>query len=519
MSDLTVTPSLLAIGDVARQRRRQRFQDRFLFAGFGVFTLITALIAHTSFKTGFSLAFLALMLSCLAAVVRPVIGVHLIIFWSLIGDIQTMEWWPMTKNMSSRESMFFVSDGFSITPLEVLLGITFVSLLLRVVIDRSWHFRKGGMLVPVLAFGTMVMVGFGLGFLRGGNRTVAIMEARPLVYIVVLYVLISTLFTTRNHYRIAFALALLAISIQSIFALKYWRSLTALERELREGLNEHTAAVGMNILFLGLIGIIMFKGTRWKKWVLVAMLPTVLYAYLLSQRRAAMIALFAGVIVLLGVLYYRDRRLFWRFTPTALVLGALYVAATWNLQGPAGLPATAVKTVFFPGQLPASDQASDLYREVEAYNLWFTIRSSPLTGFGFGHRFLVIRRLPDISFFQFWQYLPHNSILWIWIKMGYLGFVAMLYMFGRVVLLGARSVIRIRSADDAVMVTAAIGYVVMFVVFAYVDIGWDVRPAILLALSFALCADFRSAHESSPAPADDTIEPARAAEQREMVPA
>lgn len=412
----------------------------------------------------------------------------------------------MTKNMSSRESMFFVNDSLSVTPLEVVMGVTLGSLLLRVVVDEGWRFRRGGMTTPILLFGATVFLGLAYGILRGGNRTVAIMEVRPLVYLVVLYVLISTLFTTRAHYRVAFALALIAISIQSIFALRYWRSLTPLEREVREGLNEHTAAVGMNLVFLSLVGLIMFKGSRAKKWALVAMLPTVLYAYLLSQRRAAMIALFAGGIVLVGVLYHRNRRLFWRFTPTVLVLGALYVVATWNLQGPAGLPATAVKTVFFPGQLPLADQRSNLYREIEAYNLWFTIRSSPITGFGFGHQFLVIRRMPDISFFQFWQYLPHNSILWIWIKTGYFGFVAMLFMFARGIQLGARSVVRIRSADDAVLVTSAIAYALMFVVFAYVDIGWDVRPAILLALSFSLCADFTSARESSlgPPPAPDT---------------
>ena len=48
--------------------------------------------------------------------------------------------------------------------------------------------------------------------------------------------------------------------------------------------------------------------------------------------------------------------------------------------------------------------------------------------------------MPDISFFEFWEYIPHNNVLWIWIKIGFFGFVAMLFMFGRGVQLGARSV-------------------------------------------------------------------------------
>ena len=93
--------------------------------------------------------------------------------------------------------------------------------------------------------------------------------------------------------------------------------------------------------------------------------------------------------------------------------------------GSLGLPGTAVKTVLFPDQLGEADRSSDLYRQIEAFDLWFTIRAES------DHR----RRLrpassssrsplPDISFFEFWEYIPHNAVLWIWVKMGFFGFVA-----------------------------------------------------------------------------------------------
>ena len=84
-----------------------------------------------------------------------------------------------------------------------------------------------------------------------------------------------------------------------------------------------------------------------------------------------------------------------------------------------------------PEQLGDADRASDVYRIIENINVHATIRSAPVTGLGFGQPFLRPLSLPDISRFEFNAYLPHNSFLWIWIKTGFIGFAAMLYVMGR----------------------------------------------------------------------------------------
>ena len=103
--------------------------------------------------------------------------------------------------------------------------------------------------------------------------------------------------------------------------------------------------------------------------------------------------------------------------------------------------------------------------------------------------------MPDISFFEFWEYIPHNNVLWIWIKLGFLGFAATLFMFGRAVQLGARSIALVRTNDHVAFVAVGLTYVVMFLVFAYVDIAWDPRSTVMLGLAMALCADFVQAHD------------------------
>ncbi len=221
----------------------------------------------------------------------------------------------------------------------------------------------------------------------------------------------------------------------------------------------------------------------------------VAWAYILSQRRAAMIALFVGVFILICILYQRRRRAFWFVAPTTLFLGAGFVLATWNAQGAIGLPAQAVKTVLFPDDLSTEDAASDLYRQLEAANIYYTIQQNRIFGVGFGQKFLQPIPMPDISFFEFWEYIPHNNVLWIWMKLGFLGFAATLFMFGRAVQLGARSIALVRTNDHAAFVAVGLSYVVMFLVFAYVDIAWDPRSTVMLGLAMALCADFVQAHD------------------------
>ncbi|MFV0309607.1 MAG: O-antigen ligase family protein [Desertimonas sp.] len=471
-----------------------RASDREFRRWFGVtivLSVIIGVIAYATAPESISLALLVLVSLCIASVASPAFGVHAIIFFSLVGDGTTMSWYPFVKNLSSRESIFFVADSLSITPLEVVLGLTWFIAVLRLVFDPATRLRRGHLNMTMTVLLVLVAIGFVRGIGSGGDFAVATVEVRPLLYLPALYLLMSVVFTRRKQYRFAFGVALVAISIQSIGSLVYYRALPAVERELLESLTDHPASVQINVLMVCLAGLVLFGAPRWQRGALIVLLIPATASYLLSQRRAAMVALFVGLIVLLIALYYRRRRRFWLIAPTAVVLGLVFLAATWNNAGPLGLPATAVKSAFFTDQLSSTDRNSSMYRDLEAFNLWVTIRSSPLLGYGFGQPFIVAVPMPDISrFFDQWQYFPHNSVLWVWIKTGYFGFCTMLYLFARALQYGARSIMRAATSTDLTIVVTATAYIMMFIVFAYVDIGWDIRPAVLLALCLAIAVDF-----------------------------
>jgi O-antigen ligase len=211
--------------------------------------------------------------------------------------------------------------------------------------------------------------------------------------------------------------------------------------------------------------------------------------FVLSQRRAAMVGLVGGFLVFCVVLFFRRRRAFFVIVPIAVVLTSGYTVAFWNATDGVGFGAQAIKTVIAPGAVSEKDRSSDLYRDIENFDLAYTVRTTPIVGVGFGKPFYRPIPLPDISFFIFYEYIPHNSILWIWLKMGYFGFVSMLYVFASSFRAGTRASLRMPEGNALAVTVAAFSSIVMFMVFAYVDIAWTSSACVFLAVGIATCGN------------------------------
>lgn len=494
-----------SVDDQLQLDRRRHLTAYAVLAGL---VALLVVMAYATAPQPFSLAFFLLVAVATATLVNPVIGVYAIVFLSLVGDTVTSTWYPFTKNLSSAESIFYVDDSLVVNPLELVVAATLASWLLRQIGAGRLNFVKGRLLGPLMVFAVFVGTGLVHGlFVRGGDTTVGLWEARPLVYLPILYVLITNLLTSARQHERLFFVAIAGVVAQSLLALWYYLGQRPEDRLELESLTEHAASIHMSALMVFTLALVLLPGcsARRRWWMLAGAVP-VTWVWVLSQRRAAAIALAFGVLLLGVVLLWKHRgRALW-FLPMVIVVGAAYTLAFWNSTSPAGTAAQAIKSVIAPESLSAADYSSNLYRQIEAFDLWFTIRADEVRGVGFGQPFYQVIPLPDISFFPFWQYMPHNSILWIWLKMGYFGFVAMLFFVARAVQHGARSVLRVASPDQTAVVFGALAYVVMYMIYAYVDIAWDIRSMVFLAVALAICADFEQvAHEDhsvSPQSAD-----------------
>jgi O-antigen ligase len=485
-----------ALTDVATSVDHQRrVNARTWLAGYGAVLVLCAVVGALGVRSApqpLALPLTMLLLAAGAVALKPVFGIYLIGFFVLFSDASISPWFPFAKNLSSRESVLYLSDGLTISPLEVLLGVTAASWLLHLLIDRrEVTLVRARLFKPMLVFTGFVFFGIAYGTVMGGNRWFAVWEFRPLLYLPIMYILVTNLFTTRRQYVRLFLVMLVALLAHAVLALDKYLQLSAAEREGLESLVDHGSAVQFGMILLAVLAAWMLpKSPTWMRVVLPVLAVPVAWTWVVSERRAAAIGLAVGLILVAAVLALVKPKRLLVIAPVLLLLIVGYLGAFWQSEDPIGFPAQAIKSVIAPGDTSSQDQSSNVYRAIENYDIMFTIKSKPLTGLGFGHAFYKPIPLPDISFFVFYQYIPHNSILWIWIKLGIGGFLAMLYLFGSALRAGVRSIMQARPGRDLLMTVLAAGYIVMYLVFAYVDIAWDPRSMICVAVAMAICSSY-----------------------------
>jgi hypothetical protein len=185
-------------------------------------------------------------------------------------------------------------------------------------------------------------------------------------------------------------------------------------------------------------------------------------ADLANSRRAAWLVLGGGLITLAAVAMRQlpsRRQLVIKVGSVVCVVLAVYMPAFWNKTGGTAQPARAVRSIVAPS---ARDASSDLYRIQEDENLHVNIAQGGLLGRGFGVPIDYVLPIADISDIDpLIDYVPHNGVLYILMRMGLLGGISLFALIG-VGLISACRLARSRDRElaviGAVLVCALIGY-------------------------------------------------------------
>lgn len=488
---MALTYATTGVVDVGTQRRRAETTQRLMAIVVLATAVVVAGLAVAQPRPGFWLTSVLLLVAMAAITARPKVGIFVAVGFALLADNTVLPWYPFVKNASSVESVFYIHDSFIASPLEFLLLITTVVWLTGLLVDRTPAVRIGTLGRPVAAFGAFVVFGLLRGLAAGGDAVVALWQARPMLYLPLAYLLATNLFTSPKDYRRLGGIIALALLVEGLSGSWFILSLSPEEAVRFDGGRsyvEHTAALHMNTLFVLLASALVVPGVaaRYRLLLLLASTP-VAFVYFNSQRRAAFVALGMAAILVGMMLFWRNRQRFFKVVPVVAVLFGAYLGLFWNQHSDAlGFPAQAVKSVIAPGDISQADQSSNNYRVVENYNLVETIRSAPVTGIGFGRPFLRPIPLPDISFTPFWEYIPHNSLLYLWTATGVGGILSLLYLTAGAL---SRGIVALRrsvgSAADQIVLLASVAYIGMFLAFSYADISWDAQTTMYLGIATA----------------------------------
>lgn len=454
------------------------------------FSALTGFVMVRGTPSFASIGWIAFFVGVIALFYEPRYGVYQIAGYSLAGDMLLSPWFPFVKNLSSAESLLYIGRATSFSPVEIFIVLTFVSWLGRAAMQRKLDIFKGPLFWPAVVFAFFITTGLVYGITHQADRKIALWEVRVIYYLPAMLILTSNHIKTRKQLNILIWIIMGALFFDACNGFIYVATVLNFNTRSVEAIAEHSFSVHLNTAFVLLINVWMFRASQAKRIVLPLMMPIMLFSYFANQRRASFITLTIALLLIAFVLYYTHRRIFWLIIPAATVLGIVYVIAFWNSTGGIGMPARAIRSVIAPQQ-GGRDDASNVYRVIENINTKFTIKSRPLTGVGFGNKFYIIAPMPDISFFEWWQYITHNSILWMWMQTGAGGFISMLMLVGTAIFAGTRSLWRMPGGDMSAIVFTATLYVIMHFIYAYVDMSWEAQSMIYVGIMMGVinCAE------------------------------
>lgn len=366
--------------------------------------------------------------------------------------------------------------GIPLNLCEVFLLTAGFCSLVRAVFTNSVSLRAGTLFWPIAVYIGFVALGWINGMATGGDFKISLQEVRSQVYFLLAYLMAVNLVRDRRQVDTLLWTFVVCVGLKGVLY-TFRRYVTLGGQPLPDqGVGSHEEAFFFNafvmlLLVLGLTGADAHK-YKWLRRVMWTFLPFVVTGNLATNRRAGTAALIITMPILLLAAHRAlpHRRKLIAGVGLSLLAGfAVYYPAFRNSDSLFAQPARAIRSQFQPNERDASSNA---YRDAENANLMATIQSAPIQGYGYGKRMFHTYAIADISqLYEWWDIIPHNQILWIWMRVGTFGFVAFWTMMAAFIV-HAGSTIQDARADAQ---TKAVGMfclvsVTMLIVFGVLDL-------------------------------------------------
>ena len=369
----------------------------------------------------------------------------------------------------------YAHTNFKAVPLnlmEVFLLVAGVSALLKNIYLRTLSFDTGPLIKPFGIYMGFVLMAWANGIATGGDFKISLQEVRSQFYFFMAYLIVVNFLRERKHMQTLCWISIVCIGLKGVlYTFRRYVTLKGLPLP-DQGVGSHEEAFLFDTLVVLLLNLGFCRTEPRMQKTIWLLMPTILLGQLACNRRAGI----AALIILLPMLFmaaYRAlpsrRRI---ITTIALVGGigfSIYYPIFKNSDSMLALPARAVKSQFAPD---TRDAASNAYRDAENMDQMATIHLSPIIGYGYGKRFLHAVPIADIAnIYEWWDILPHNQILWVWMRTGTLGFIAFWMLMASIIVRACRLLSRTDLEPfDKAMVLQVFALVIMLLIFGLLDL-------------------------------------------------
>jgi O-antigen ligase len=467
-----VNPSGQAVSDVQRTRRLQ-----IAVAGVLLVVLAAALgpvggILAAAGK-GFAIAFVAVLF--MPVLFWRVPASPLVVFVAAATSIERFAD-PNPDAITARVPLFrsfaetYGLSGAIVLPIELLIGLALLVWLAKGVSERRVQLRASplGITVTVLFGIAVAMELFGLA--RGGIFHISLWELRPFLYLAAAYLLASQLVSKRAALEAILWGVVIGTGLKGVLGTERvitWANIVPKP----EAILEHDESFFFSLFILLTLALWLFGKRGWLRRVAMLLLPFVVTADLGNNRRAAWVILPATLLALAVVFYVRTpdrRRVTGWVVGVLLLVGTGYVLVFKNSTSLVAQPAHAIWSQF---QADPRDASSNLYRQLENANLAIDIKVAAFTGTGFGVPIAHPIPLYDASNIDpLINFIPHNNILYVWLRLGTLGAIAFWCLVGAAIVSACRLA---RHPDRDLGLFGVVGLVAVmaWLVQGYLDMG------------------------------------------------
>ena len=326
-----------------------------------------------------------------------------------------------------------------ISPFEIHILFITLALFVHITIRKDFALKPISVWGAFLGFFVFFVFSFLNGLRSGGDFMIALWEVRALFYLCLIYLIVPQILDSKKQITLLFWAIIIGITIKALQGVARF-----VDMGFTTGgyavLTNHEDPVFMVTLFVLLIGFLLYQTGHKQKLFLLLSLLVLLLGFYVAQRRATYGSLIVSITTLMVILPGLKRVQFLKyFLPVMLIL-LVYGVSFWNVVGnPIGRPVQMVKSAFIEPELETNfaDYSSNLYRHNENYNLAHTVVNNTVVGTGFGKRYDQPISLVEIRF-TLRDYIPHNQIYWVLVKMGAVGFFAFWFFFNCFVAKGTR---------------------------------------------------------------------------------
>ena len=364
-----------------------------------------------------------------------------------------------------------VVKGGGLSFLELLLALVVLFWIMRGLLQHSWSVPRSPVSRILLVFLALVGLAVGVGLAHGGKVQIILYEVRPWLYLSTAYLLASSLLRSRQALHGLLWVLVLGIGFKGLQGIPMY--LAVRHDPIPPDVilaHEESFFFGLFLVLTAALWLFGVKGRL--RTVATLLAPFVLVSNMANARRTAWAILGTSLIVLFALAYSalpHRRRALRRSMVVVAAVSALYFPVFWSKAGILAQPARALHSQIAPD---ARDLSSNLYRVQENANLVYNIRQTSSLGKGFGVLIDYALPITDISKLDpFIKFLPHNSFLDLWVRLGIEGVVVFLLVLAAATIKASaltRSDDRELAVIGAVFVCAAVAYLVQ----GYNDMGF-----------------------------------------------